>query len=527
MIPSRFSQIPAILPAALLLLTASAAADDLVRLQGATMGTYYSVVIEPVDDASQIDRRILRQQIDDRLREINRRMSTWDPDSEISRFNKSQSTDWFSVSDEFAVVVVEARRIHAASGGAFDPTVSPLIDLWGFGDVRPKALPEQSEIDSALAQVGMQHLEVRTDPPALRKHQPELQLNLSAIAKGYGVDAIAELLTQSGYPAFIVDIGGENRAGQAKRSGAAWRIGVESPLGGLHRVVEVISESVATSGDYRNFFEINGVKYSHAIDPTTGRPVRNPPASVSVRHPSCMTADGWATALMVLGTERGITVARKHQINVMFQDVIDGRIRETSAGSFASKDPSGTASAENTDTDEPSSEQPNATQTTANDSGAVEQVANKPAQAESAADKTAIGSRNVTDAAAESAVGEFNPADRAPEASATRPTVEDSSGENHRADDAAAPVWFPFAAAGVLFLIAVAGMAIGTILQNRQLKGSCGGLASMPGTDVRSPCEFCTKPIEQCSNPENRLRLQQAASGNPDEQEPLTTDSVD
>lgn len=392
---------------------------DRLQLRGATMGTYYSVVI---DSPGKADGAAVRRRIEERLKQINDQMSTWDSESEISRFNQSGSTDWFPVSREFATVVIEARRIHDLTDGYFDPTVAPLIDLWGFGDERDRSVPDPSAVQQALKRVGMDKLHVRPDPPALKKDIPELQVNLSAIAKGYGVDAIAELLMEEGLPSFIVDIGGETRAGQAKASGAQWRLGVESPDGkGVSRILELVESAVATSGDYRNSYTIDGAKYSHAINPTTGRPVQSPPASVSVVSDRCMTADALATALMVMPGDLAKQLAESQQWSILLQYVDDqGDVTDFATGKFSDSEP----------------------------------------------------------------VSEVR---------------KGSAG------------WFPFVAAAVIFLVAVAGMAVGTMLQNKSLKGSCGGLASMPGSEGKSICELCTIPKDECTNAELREQMQAAA----------------
>jgi thiamine biosynthesis lipoprotein len=401
-----------------------------LKLTGQTMGTYYSIVIDDAEESAASD---ITTQVNACLADVNRQMSTWDPESEISQFNQTASTEWFAVSREFAEVVQESQRIHKLTNGAFDPTVAPLIDLWGFGSKTPRKLPDQEEIDSAKKLVGMQYVEARVAPPAIRKTQLGISLNLSAIAKGHGVDRVSLLLTSLGFPSHVVDIGGENRAGTAKSGGGLWRLGVESPLqnsGGLQRVLEIEQKSVATSGDYRNYFEIDGVRYSHAVDPVSGRPVSNPPASISVIHESCMTADALATGLMVLGTEKGIKLARELNLSVLFLDVVDApnsRVIETASGEFAS-------------------------------------------------------------------VGDDTPL----EAAEKELTAEGS--------------WLPFVAALVIFLLAVTGMSIGVLLKNRELKGSCGGLASMPGQDGKSICELCTIPKDQCSKPEVRARLAEEAA---------------
>ncbi len=310
-----------------------ASADEPLRISGKTMGSYYSIVI---DSPGNADAKRLKEEVERRFEDINRQMSTWDSASEISQFNQSVSTDWFAVGQDFAVVVQEAKRLNLLSDGALDPTLSPLIDAWGFGVHKRTVVPSDEQITAALKNVGMQHLEVRTDPPSIRKTLPGLTLNLSSIAPGYAADEVCRILDSHGLESHVVDVGGENRAGASKANGDAWRLGVESPLGGdLHKVVELTEKAIATSGDYRNFFVADGIKYSHILDPTTGRPVQHPPASVSVIHPSCMTADGLATAMMVLGAERGIDLARRWEVDVMFLDVdSSGKIAESSIGVF-------------------------------------------------------------------------------------------------------------------------------------------------------------------------------------------------
>jgi thiamine biosynthesis lipoprotein len=308
---------------AFLVLTSELRADDVpaaepLRIEGTTMGSYYSIVVDSPGDTS---RETLQQQIEADLREINRQMSTWDRKSEISQFNDSESTDWVPVSPEFAFVTEQARIIHKQSGGAFDVTLAPVIDLWGFGVRRKRRVPAPEEIQQALSQTGMDALTVRLEPPALKKTRPNLRLNLSALAPGYAVDRIVGTLERQGLLSYVVDISGEVRAGRAKSSGAKWKLGVESPRGGIHKVLEFTERSVATSGDYRNYFQVDGKRYSHVIDPKTGRPVDHPPDCVSVIHSSSMVADAWATTMMVLGADRGLQVAQEQQLEAMFLTV--------------------------------------------------------------------------------------------------------------------------------------------------------------------------------------------------------------
>lgn len=309
-----------------------ATAEEPLKISGKTMGSYYSIVI---DSPGNADAERLRVEIEAKFAEISRQMSNWDNESEISKFNRSESTDWIPVSEDFSRVVQEAKRVHTVTGGALDVTLAPLIDLWGFGRNKGRIVPSNEEIEQARKSVGMEHIEVRVEPPSIRKDLSAVQLNLSSLAPGYATDEVCRILQSHRLKSHVVDVGGENRAGEAKASGDAWRLGVESPLGGLHKVVDLADQAIATSGDYRNFFVSGGKKYSHILDPKTGRPAENPPASVSVIHRSCMTADALATAMMVLGSERGLEIARQCDVDVMFLDVdASGRLIETSVGVF-------------------------------------------------------------------------------------------------------------------------------------------------------------------------------------------------
>lgn len=284
---------------------------EVLALSGATMGTRYSV--QMTAPPAELQRPALAEAIQARLDAIDALMSTYRADSELSRFNASASTDWVAVSPELVRVLGAAQRVSRASGGAFDVTVGPLVDLWGFGPApRPEQLPDATAIAAARARVGWQRLALRPDPPALRKSHPELHVDLSAIAKGYAVDRVAAVLEEAGLSDYLVEIGGELRARGVNGRGAAWRIAIERPEPGrraVFRVVALRDLGMATSGDYRNFFELGGQRYSHTVDPATGRPVEHQLVSVTVLAEAAMLADAWATALLVLGPERGARLA--------------------------------------------------------------------------------------------------------------------------------------------------------------------------------------------------------------------------
>lgn len=296
------------------------AGHPVLALHGETMGTTYSIQV--VDAPPGLSPEALQQRIDDLLEQVNALMSTYRPDSQLSRFNADRASDWFPVSPELADVVSLAQQISRVSGGAFDVTVGPLVDLWGFGpEVKPDRLPAQEAIDAALATTGYGHLSVRERPAALRKALPGLHVDLSAIAKGYGVDRVAELLESEGLVDYLVEIGGELRGRGRNGHGEPWRIAVERPDAAsrsVFRVVALRDVGMATSGDYRNFFELDGRRYSHSIDPSTGWPVTHALASVTVLDPRCARADALATALLVLGPEAGPALARSLAVAALF-----------------------------------------------------------------------------------------------------------------------------------------------------------------------------------------------------------------
>ena len=287
------------------------AAPPPISFSGPTMGTRYSVKLAALPDG--VSREQIQTELDRRLESVNHQMSTYQPDSELSRFNRQTGTGWFAVSPNLVTVVTEALRVSRWSGGRFDVTVGPLVNLWNFGpDAHPKQLPTETAITAARQRVGYQQLEVRADPPALRKTRPDLYVDLSAIAKGFAVDQLAEYLAGLKTPGYLVEIGGEMRAGGNHADGSPWQVGIEQPTPGhrgIERIIRLKNQAIATSGDYRNFFEINGKRYSHTIDPRTGRPVTHQLTSVSVIAETCTTADALATAVMVLGPVEGYNKA--------------------------------------------------------------------------------------------------------------------------------------------------------------------------------------------------------------------------
>lgn len=310
-------------------------------LQGSTMGTTYTIRYHTKQDGEKHPNMQLL--IDDELNRVNQQMSTYLKDSEISRFNESRSTDWFPVSADTANVVDLSLQISTISGGAFDVTVGPLVNLWGFGpDKTREAIPSSADIEATKAAVGFEKLSVQLSPPALKKSMPELQVDLSAIAKGHGVDRVAELFRKHGISDFFIEIGGEIYANGTRLDGQPWQVGIEAPFANtqsIQTVVGLTGAAMATSGDYRNFFEVNGQKFSHTIDPSSGFPVTHQLASASVVSENCALADAIATCMMVLGPENGLRLAESENWAVLLMQRDEGSITSTCSTAFSSAFP--------------------------------------------------------------------------------------------------------------------------------------------------------------------------------------------
>lgn len=290
-----------------LLATCGHPTEHTTWIEGATMGTTYCVQVVTMPPA--LDARTLHARVDSVLREIEGKMSTYDKGSELSRFNASEETEWFDVSPDTLTVIEEALRISRLSGGGFDVTVGPLVELWGFGPGGEPRRPPPGAIAATLGAVGFQRLETRGSPPSIRKKLPALRLDLSAIAKGFAVDEVARLLHAEGARDFLVEIGGELRASGRNRDGEPWRIAVERTQ--TPGPLELVDCAVATSGDYLDYFLEDGRRYAHVIDPRTGQPVSTGVASATVVSTSAMEADAFATTLMVLPADEGLRLAER------------------------------------------------------------------------------------------------------------------------------------------------------------------------------------------------------------------------
>lgn len=311
---------------------------SLASLGGQTMGTRWSarLVARPATDLHALHAGI-QQQLD----QVVAQMSTWEADSDISRYRRAAAGSWQVLPEEFAAVLDCAIEVAAASDGAFDPTVGPLVDLWGFGSAgTPRRVPADREIEFARAQGGWRRLQRRAGGRELL--QPGgLQLDLSAIAKGYGADRAADHLRARGIVAALVEVGGEIRAHGRKPDGECWRVLVESAADEHAdeaalppRVLRLDDAAVATSGDRWHRFEQDGHRYAHTLDPRNGHPVADAATSVSVVATDAMHADAWATALTVMGAEAGLAFAEAHGLAARFVVRAGDGLRETMTAAF-------------------------------------------------------------------------------------------------------------------------------------------------------------------------------------------------
>lgn len=300
------------------------------HLQGKTMGTYYSVKFY-TDNTPDLN--ALQRLFDAELELINDLMSTYRPDSELMRFNALASTEPQQLSAQTIQVIAEAMRIGQQTNGILDITVGPLVELWGFGAAgRIERAPTSEQIDAITPYVGINKL-LLTEA-GLHKLDSRVALDLSTIAKGYGVDRLAEILLSHGISQFLVDIGGDMRVGAAKPDGL-WRLAIEKPVAtdrAVQRIIVLENIALATSGDYRNYFEQDGVRFSHLIDPRTAQPIQHKTVSSTVLHPSAMTADAYATTLNVMAADEALAFAEQHGLAVLIiEKTADGFVERFSS----------------------------------------------------------------------------------------------------------------------------------------------------------------------------------------------------
>ncbi|WDE04442.1 FAD:protein FMN transferase [Thalassomonas viridans] len=289
-----------------------------VLLQGNTMGTTYTVKL--IGDEQDVENKQVHEKINALLKQVNQEMSTYIPNSELSLFNKSTSGEPVAISEGLERVMAEAIRLGKLTGGKLDVTVGPLVNLWGFGpEYRPETVPSDELLAETKAKTGLDKLTLAEHK--LAKALPSLYVDLSTIAKGYGVDKVAELVEANGYQNYLVEIGGEMRLKGFKHNGSLWHVAIEKPITTERAVQQIIvpkDNAVATSGDYRIYFEADGQRFSHIIDPDTGKPINHKLVSVTVIHPSSMTADGLSTAMMVMGEKQAMTFAEENDLAALF-----------------------------------------------------------------------------------------------------------------------------------------------------------------------------------------------------------------
>ncbi|ACA87875.1 FAD:protein FMN transferase [Shewanella woodyi] len=290
---------------------------EIISLSGNTMGTTYHIKVVP--NAQLPEPNLLQAEIDLALEKVNDQMSTYRPNSELSRFNSSDFEETVTVSADTATVIKEAIHLFEVTDGALDITLGPLVNLWGFGpDKRPTQIPTSEMIDEAKARTGIQYLSV--DGNKLSKTKSDLYVDLSSIAKGFGVDIVAAILDKYHVSGYLVEVGGELSVFGHKIDGSPWRVAIERPDMDDREIQQVIAPgdmAIATSGDYRNYYEEDGHQFSHLIDPRTGYPIDHRLASVTVLHKQSMVADGYATAMMVLGTEKSLELAKQQNLAIM------------------------------------------------------------------------------------------------------------------------------------------------------------------------------------------------------------------
>ncbi|MGM3173072.1 FAD:protein FMN transferase ApbE [Dickeya lacustris] len=291
----------------------------LTVFEGKTMGTFYSVKISgelPVQSAQ------LQHDIDAVLEQANNDISTYRSESVLSRFNRYSGSEPQPIPSGMADIILAAQRIGRATGGAMDITVGPLVNLWGFGPQKqPVTIPTQAQIDEARRKVGLEHLRLISTHQGewLQKDLPDLYVDLSTLGEGYGADVLAQLMTRNGISHYLVSVGGAISSRGVNGQGQPWRVAIQKPTdkeNAIQAAVDLQGYGISTSGSYRNYFEQDGKRYSHVIDPATGRPITHQLVSATVIARTALEADGWDTGLMVLGPEKALELAKQQGLAV-------------------------------------------------------------------------------------------------------------------------------------------------------------------------------------------------------------------
>ena len=308
------------------------------KIKGNTMGTYY--FIEVIDVPVELKIKNIELEIKNTLKKANKILSNWDNDSEISIINKTEKTTAIKISDELNEVFKSAKEINTKSNGFFDLTLDPIIELWGFGykSKQMQIIPKDNQIKNILSLIGQKSfLKMNFDNNELIKKNKDIKINLSSIGKGYGIDLIGKKLDQLGINNYIINIGGDILTKGYNSKKENWVIGIENPNlkeKFIKEIVNLTNKGLATSGDYKNFFTKDGKRYSHIINPKTGKPIKHSTKSVTVIHENSMKADGWATAFLALGSLEGLKIADKEKIAVLFIDEIDNKLIKFKSSAF-------------------------------------------------------------------------------------------------------------------------------------------------------------------------------------------------
>ena len=308
------------------------------QIKGNTMGTYY--FIEVIDVPIELKIKNIELEVKNTLKKANKILSNWDKDSEISIINKTNKTTAIKISDELNEVFKTAKEINAKSNGFFDLTLDPIIELWGFGykSKQMQVIPKDNQIKNVLSLIGQKSfLRMNFDNNELIKKNKNIKINLSSIGKGYGIDLIGKKLNQLGINNYIINIGGDILTKGYNSKKENWVIGIENPNlkeKFIKEIVNLTNKGLATSGDYKNFFTKDGKRYSHIINPKTGKPIMHSTKSVTVIHENSMKADGWATAFLALGSLEGLKIADKEKIAVLFIDEIDNKLIKFKSSAF-------------------------------------------------------------------------------------------------------------------------------------------------------------------------------------------------
>ena len=291
-----------------------------LKVGGPTMGTHYAVKVVGNYPGGEPQ---LQHEVEQVLQRINDQLSTYKPDSELSRFNQHKATTPFPVSQDLADVVIEGLRSGRMTQGAMDITVGPLVNLWGFGpDKRPVKIPDEQQIAAARHKTGLGnlHAEISADTATLRKDIPDLYVDLSTLGEGFAADKVADMLDQRGIRNYMVEIAGALRLKGVNGQGQPWRIAVEKPtdeLGSVQTIVVPGDNGISTAGSYRNYYEQEGQRFSHIIDPATGKPIQHKLVSVTVIAPRALHTDALDTGLMVMGTEKALYFANEHNLPIL------------------------------------------------------------------------------------------------------------------------------------------------------------------------------------------------------------------